>query len=188
MSQLLIFLALAVFVAVLMRKKKHRPNRKFAPKPVSKSFSRNPNNKGKLKTSATIHQLKQPKGVERPPIVGGCWVIDGDTIHIGSNKIRLQGINAPELEEPYGKQAKWALHKLVKGQTITAQPNGETSYGRIVAKCFLEDGTDLGAKMVEMGLALDLPEYPDADYRHLETPASRKKLSWKPPKKEDTEE
>ena len=30
--------------------------------------------------------------------------------------------------------------------------------------------------------------YPDADYKHLETPASRKKLSWKPPKKEDTEE
>ena len=96
MFQLLIFLALAVFVAVLMRKKRHRPNRKFTPKPVSKSFSRNPNNKGKLKTSATIYQLKQPKEVERPPIVGGCWVIDGDTIHIGSNKIRLQGINAPE--------------------------------------------------------------------------------------------
>ena len=83
MSQLLIFLALAVFVAVLMRKKKHRPNRKFAPKPVSKSFSRNPNNKGKPKTSATIHQLKQPKEVDLQPIVGGCWVIDGDTIHIG---------------------------------------------------------------------------------------------------------
>jgi hypothetical protein len=65
-----------------MRKKRHRPNRKFTPKPVSKSFSRNPNNKGKPKTSATIHQLKQPNKVEHPPIVGGCWVIDGDTIHI----------------------------------------------------------------------------------------------------------
>ena len=108
---------------------------------------------------------------------------DGDTIHIGSHKIRLQGINAPELDEPYGKQAKWALHKLVKGQTITAQPNGEKSYDRIVAKCFLEDGRDLAAEMVKMELALDLPNYPDADYKHLETPASRKKLKWKPKKK-----
>ena len=157
-------------------------------KPVSKSFSRNPNNKGKLKTSATIYQLKQPKEVERPPIVGGCWVIDGDTIHIGSNKIRLQGINAPELEEPYGKQAKWALHKLVKGQTITAHPNGEKSYDRIVAKCYLDDGRDLAAEMVKMELALDLPNYPDADYKHLETPASRKKLSWKPKKKKEESE
>ena len=141
MSQILIILTLGVFIAVLMRKKRHRSNRKFTPKPVNKSFSRNPNNKVKSKTSATIHRLKQPEEVEHPPIVGGCWVVDGDTIHIGSNKIRLQGINAPKLDEPYGKQAKWELHKLVKGQTITAHPSGEKSYDRIVAKCFLEDGT-----------------------------------------------
>jgi len=131
--------------------------------------------------------LRIDKTAEHPPIVGGCWVIDGDTIHIGSHKIRLQGINAPELDEPYGKQAKWALHKMVKGQTITAYPNGEKSYGRMVAKCFLDDGRDLAAEMVKMGLALDLPNYPDADYKHLETPASRKKLSWKPRKKKDAE-
>ena len=47
MSQLLIFAALAIFVAILMRKKRHRPNRNFKPKPISRSFSRNPNNKGK---------------------------------------------------------------------------------------------------------------------------------------------
>ena len=185
MSQLLIFAALAIFVAVLMRKKRHRPNKRFTPKPVKKSFSRNPNNKGKPQASATIHDFKKPQEEKHQPIVGGCWVIDGDTIHIGSHKIRLQGINAPELDEPYGKQAKWALHKLVKGQTITAQPNGEKSYDRIVAKCFLEDGRDLAAEMVKMELALDLPNYPDADYKHLETPASRKKLKWKPKKKTD---
>ena len=96
--------------------------------------------------------------------------------------------NAPELDVPYGKQAKWALHKLVKGQTITAHPNGEKSYDRIVAKCYLEDGIDLAAEMVKTGLALDLPNYPDADYKHLETPASRKKLSWKPKKKKEESE
>jgi hypothetical protein len=49
MTELLIFLALAVFVAVLMRKKRHRPNKNFKPKPISRSFSRNPRNKGKPK-------------------------------------------------------------------------------------------------------------------------------------------
>ena len=144
------------------------------------------------KPQQTLHDkkvvpLRIDKTAENPPIVGGCWVIDGDTIHIGSHKIRFQGINAPELDEPYGKQAKWALHKMVKGKTITAYPNGEKSYDRIVAKCFLDDGRDLAAEMVKMGLALDLPNYPDADYKHLETPASRKKLSWKPRKKKDAE-
>ena len=49
MTQLLIFSALAIFVAILMRKKRHKPNRSFLPKPISKSFSRNPNHKTKPK-------------------------------------------------------------------------------------------------------------------------------------------
>ena len=49
MIQLLIFSALAIFVAILMRKKRHKPNRNFLPRPISRSFSRNPNNKAKPK-------------------------------------------------------------------------------------------------------------------------------------------
>ena len=70
--------------------------------------------------------------------------------------------------------------ELCKGQQITAYPTGETSYDRIVAKCFLDDGRDLAAEIVKQELALDLPHFPNADYKHLETPAARKKLNWKP--------
>ena len=118
----------------------------------------------------------------REPITGTCYVIDGDTIVIRKQKIRFAGINAPELNEPYGKQAKWALVDLCKGQQITAHPNGETSFDRIVAKCFLPDGTDLAAEMVKLELALDIPHFPDADYKELETPNSRRKLWWRPKK------
>ena len=111
-------------------------------------------------------------------------IVQGLNTKCFSTAKKRASVAASKLDEPYGKQAKWALHKLVKGQTIRAIPNGEKSYDRIVAKCFLEDGTDIAAELVKMGLALDLPNYPDADYRHLETPASRKKLSWKPKKKE----
>ncbi len=160
----------ALFIIGLTTGNKKKPNKQSEPPVYKKPLTPKP--------------IKQPVSLD--PIVGGCWVIDGDTIHIGNHKIRFQGINAPELDEPYGKQAKWALHKLVKGQTITANPNGEKGYDRIVAKRFLEDGTDLGGEMVKMGFALDLPNYPDADYKHLKTPASRKKLSWKPRKKKET--
>ena len=130
-----------------------------------------------------------PEPIEKAiqPIVGKCHVIDGDTIVIGKQHIRFAGMNAPELNEPYGKQAKWALVELCKGQVITAHPNGETSYDRIVAKCFLPDGRDLAAEMVKMELALDIPHFPDADYKHLETPNSRRKLRWRPKKKDPTD-
>ena len=114
---------------------------------------------------------------------GRCHVIDGDTISIGKQKIRLAGIDAPELHNPYGKQAKWALVELCKGQNVTAKLTGETSYDRVVAKCFLDDGRDLAAEMVKLELALDIPHFPDADYKHLETPNARRKLRWRPKKK-----
>lgn len=107
-------------------------------------------------------------------------MIDGDTIAIGTQKIRLAGIDAPELNKPYGKKARWALVELCKGQSITAKLTGETSYDRVVAKCFLDDGRDLAAEMVKLELALDIPHFPDADYKHLETPNARRKLRWRP--------
>ena len=118
--------------------------------------------------------------VEKSIISGKCYVIDGDTIAIRKQKIRLAGINAPELNEPYGKQAKWAMVELCKGQNISAHLTGETSYDRVVAKCFLDDGRDLAAEMVKKELALDIPHFPNADYKHLETPNSRRKLNWRP--------
>ena len=69
-------------------------------------------------------------------------------------------------------------------QIVTAYPNGETSFNRIVAKCFLPDGRDLAAEIVKMELAIDIPHFTDADYKNLETPNSRRKLRWRPKKKE----
>ena len=128
----------------------------------------------------TTQTTTQP---EPTSLSGTCYVIDGDTIVIGKQKIRFAGMNAPELNEPYGKQAKWALVELCKGQIITAYPTGETTFDRIVAKCFLPDGRDLAAEMVKMELALDIPHFPNADYKEFETPNSRRKLNWKPKKK-----
>ena len=54
----------------------------------------------------TTQTTTQP---EPTSLSGTCYVIDGDTIVIGNQKIRFAGMNAPELNEPYGKQAKWAL-------------------------------------------------------------------------------
>lgn len=109
-------------------------------------------------------------------VKGKCYVIDGDTIVISSTKIRLAGIDAPELDHPWGKKAKFALIGLCKGKVVTAEIKDEVSYDRIVAKCFLPDGTDIAAVLVEQGLALDWPKFSGGHYRHLEPEGVRKKL------------
>ena len=74
-------------------------------------------------------------------------VIDGDTIVTGKQHIRFAAIEAPELNNPYGKKARWAPVELCKGQTVTAYLTCETSYARVVAKCFLDYGRDSAAEM-----------------------------------------
>ena len=107
---------------------------------------------------------------------GRCWVVDGDTIVIDKTHIRLAGIDAPELDHPWGKKAKWALVQLCKGQAVTAHIRPELSYDRLVAECFLADGRDLAAEMVRAGMALDWPKFSGGKYKHLETPDARRKL------------
>ena len=107
---------------------------------------------------------------------GRCYVIDGDTIVIGDVRIRIAGIDAPELDHPWGKKSKWAVVNMCKGQIVAAHIRDELSYGRVVATCYLQDGRDIAAELVKCGLALDWPKYSGGKYRHLEPPDARRKL------------
>ena len=124
-----------------------------------------------------------PTSTNRPHVLtpaavlhGRCHVVDGDTIMIRGTPIRLGGIDAPELDQPYGHKAKWALVELCKGAAIRAEVIECDHYGRVVARCFLPDGRDLGAEMVRTGYAVDWPKYSAGRYRHLEVPGVRKRL------------
>jgi micrococcal nuclease len=118
-----------------------------------------------------------PRGTSgREVLKGQCYVIDGDTIVINGTHIRLAGIDAPEMDQPWGKKAKFAMIALCKGKIVTAEIQEGLSYDRIVAKCSLPDGTDLSAALVEQGLALDWAKFSGGAYRHLEPDGVRKKL------------
>lgn len=103
-------------------------------------------------------------------------MVDGDTLVIKKTQIRLFGVDAPEMNHPYGKKSKWALVSLCKGQVIRAEFSDQDAYGRTVAKCFLPDGRDLSAEMVKLGLAIDWPKFSNGSYRSLEVQGVRKKL------------
>lgn len=103
-------------------------------------------------------------------------MVDGDTLTIQKTQIRLFGIDAPELDHPYGKNAKSALISLCKGQCVRAEVVATDDHGRTVAQCYLPDGRDLSAEMVRFGLALDWQKYSGGRYRLLEAPDARRKL------------
>lgn len=124
----------------------------------------------------SIRQTTEIKIVEMVEIRGRAWVIDGDTIDIAGTRVRLAGIDAPELDHPYGRNAKWTLVNLCKGREIKAVFDGDLSHDRIVATCYLPDGRDLSAEMVAAGMAVDWPKFSRGKYAGLEPVGIRKKL------------
>ena len=97
-----------------------------------------------------------------PDITGSAYVIDGDTINISDVRIRLNGIDTPEIEQTCrtngliwhcGVEAAKAMRHLTKGKTVTCVGDAKDQYGRLIANCFVGK-LNLNAAMVEAGMAL----------------------------------
>lgn len=84
-------------------------------------------------------------------------VIDGDTLevrhHGRSERIRVEGIDCPELKQPYGKEAKRAVMALVIGSPVTLKTYGRSHDGALRADVFLQNGRRLSQILLEEGLA-----------------------------------
>ena len=110
------------------------------------------------------------------PFEGKAHVIDGDTIVVRRQKIRLAGVNAPELDQAWGQKSKWEMVKILKGKIVRVIPNGETSYDRIVATCYIDGDKDIGAELISRGLARDIPAFTGGKYKNYETGAGRRRV------------
>ena len=100
-------------------------------------------------------------------ITGKAKVIDGDTIHIDKNKIRLHGIDAPERNQnclynnqewACGKESTSALKKLINNQLINCKIKSIDRYNRYVAICFANK-INLNKLMVKKGWATSYKYY-----------------------------
>lgn len=102
-------------------------------------------------------------------------VRDVDTIVVAGTPVRLNGLDGPETSNRIGREARAFMTRLVRGETVICQLNGERTYDRWVGICYL-DGQDLGAIAVANGHALDCRRYSGGRYRNLETSAARSRI------------
>jgi endonuclease YncB( thermonuclease family) len=109
--------------------------------------------------------------------IGQASVIDGDTIQIHGQRIRLWRIDAPESDQlcrdeesnhyQCGRLAAKALAALFVtiARPVSCSPTGHDRYRRTVAVCFLgQPGPDIGKWLVASGFALDWPQYSKGQY------------------------
>ncbi len=79
-------------------------------------------------------------------------MIDGDTIRVGSERIRLRSIDTPEMNEPNGPAAKERLEELLRGESPEIVPHGRDVYDRLVADV-LVNGQDVAEILKSEGFA-----------------------------------
>lgn len=93
---------------------------------------------------------------------GAVRVIDGDTIDVGDVRVRLHGIDTPEVGQmcvsdrlgtyDCGAFVRDELARRYGGQTASCDEIEVDRYSRSVAKCYV-DGQDIGEDLVLDGLA-----------------------------------
>jgi|TARA_B110000914_G_C15459814_1_gene445257 endonuclease YncB( thermonuclease family) len=97
-------------------------------------------------------------------------IVDGDTIQvIDSNgikfKIRLLGIDTPELKQRFGYESSLSLKKIIDGKSVIIISKTEKNkpytlgrYKRIIGKIIL-NGKDINLEMVQKGMAWHYKKY-----------------------------
>ncbi len=109
-------------------------------------------------------------------------VVDGDTLHVQStqggapHKLRIKGIDAPEICQPWGGQSREALARLVWGQRITVHMRDVDDHGRWLVHLSAQ-GQDVGALLVAQGHAWSYQFRRDpGPYAALEQQAASQRL------------
>lgn len=90
-------------------------------------------------------------------------VVDGDTVVVldaakQQFKIRMQGIDAPESGQAFGKVSRQMLADMIAGHTVQVRSNASDLYGRMLGVIML-NGNDINLQMVVKGGAWHYKRY-----------------------------
>ncbi len=120
-----------------------------------------------------LFQAWQSRAVVAPgPALLAVEAVDGDTLRANGQRIRLNGIDAPELAQtcrdgqgrtwPCGRAAREQLASLVAQGGVTCTRRGEDRFGRMLATCSAAGIADIGEAMVRDGYAVNYGRYTSA--------------------------
>ena len=102
-------------------------------------------------------------------LTGHPRVVDADTLAYGEERVRVEGIDAPEMRQSCrsargdtykcGVVATEALKARIGSDPVTCEGDSRGRYGRLIGFCYFADGTDLNGWVVRQGHAMAYKQY-----------------------------
>ena len=125
-----------------------------------RALKRRPLTRGRIATLVGVFAVTVVVALFEEHISGLPHAVDGDSLTIGEEHIRLYAIDAPELGQPCtsggdcGIKAKDFLASLIHGRAVECRRRADDDrYGRTIAECSA-DGVDICREMVRSGHAM----------------------------------
>ncbi len=126
-------------------------------------------------------QAKPADNIIRSSAQHPAIAVDGDSLEIGTRRIRLIGIDAPEYDQsckdangkiyPCGRQSADFLAQLIKNRSLVCHIHKKDKYDRDLCTCYV-DNTDINAEMIRNGHAVT---YIENTYDNLQRTAQKQK-------------
>lgn len=126
---------------------------------------------GRSAMPRVIYGGEAPGAAPQPdggPFAIRATVVDGDTLASSGGRLRLTGIDAPEMAQlcerdgvayRCGEQARAAMGRIVGDGALTCASIGVDRYDRRVVRCVNRDGQDIAATLVAEGWARAYRQY-----------------------------
>lgn len=92
-------------------------------------------------------------------------VVDGDTIRCDGERVRVWGVDCPELDAPGGRAAKAALEEILQAGGVNINYRSRDRYGRPVAIVSANAVIDAGALLIRRGVCREWCGYSHNAYR-----------------------
>jgi len=118
--------------------------------------------------ATNLNASSQDSNKQITRLSGRARIVDGDTIRLNGQRIRILGIDAPEIKQTCttsqgaiwacGEKSRQYLLSMLANATLVCQSRARDVYARLLARCTLA-GVDIGATMVRQGMAISYYDY-----------------------------
>ena len=67
-----------------------------------------------------------------------CSAIDGNTLQCGRERVRVEALRSPAIDQPGGREARDRLQRRIRSGSLVVERKGRDKYGRTLGRAYVD--------------------------------------------------